>query len=73
MCVIIFPIIERLLSDLDCPLPREITLECYPKPDALNPCEDVMGSQWLRICVWVVVWLAVVGNVAVLVVLISSW
>lgn len=39
--------------------------------NALNPCEDVMGYQWLRISVWIVVTLAVVGNVAVLVVFIS--
>lgn len=48
-------------------------LECFPKPDALNPCEDIMGAQWLRISVFVVVFLAVVGNVAVLVVLFSNW
>lgn len=52
---------------------RIIVLDCYPKPDALNPCEDVMGAQWLRISVWVVVTLAVVGNVAVLVVTFSYW
>lgn len=32
-----------------------------------------MGAQWLRISVFVVVFLAVVGNVAVLVVLFSNW
>lgn len=48
-------------------------LQCYPAPDALNPCEDVMGAQWLRVSVWIVVFLAVVGNVAVLVVLFSNW
>lgn len=42
-------------------------------PDALNPCEDVMGSQWLRSSVWIVVFLAVFGNIAVLVVLFSNW
>uniref|UniRef100_A0A182SSH8 G-protein coupled receptors family 1 profile domain-containing protein n=1 Tax=Anopheles maculatus TaxID=74869 RepID=A0A182SSH8_9DIPT len=41
-------------------------------PDALNPCEDVMGSHWLRGSVWVVVLLAVFGNVAVVVVLFSN-
>ncbi|XP_036341753.1 lutropin-choriogonadotropic hormone receptor-like, partial [Rhagoletis pomonella] len=46
-------------------------VECYPMPNALNPCEDVMGYQWLRISVWIVVALAVVGNVAVLVVILS--
>lgn len=41
-------------------------------PNALNPCEDVMGYQWLRISVWVVVALAVIGNIAVLVVSLST-
>lgn len=52
---------------------RKIDVKCYPIPDALNPCEDVMGSQWLRISVWIVVFLAVLGNVAVLLVLFSNW
>ncbi|XP_054085268.1 thyrotropin receptor isoform X2 [Zeugodacus cucurbitae] len=50
---------------------RKHVVECYPMANALNPCEDVMGYQWLRISVWIVVTLAVVGNVAVLVVFIS--
>ncbi|XP_054745643.1 thyrotropin receptor [Anastrepha obliqua] len=50
---------------------RKHDVECYPMPNALNPCEDVMGYQWLRISVWIVVALAVVGNVAVLVVILS--
>lgn len=51
----------------------KITVKCFPMPDALNPCEDVMGSQWLRSSVWIVVLLAVFGNIAVLVVLFSNW
>lgn len=47
-------------------------IKCYPAPDALNPCEDVMGAKWLRISVWIVVALTVFGNVAVLVVLLSN-
>ena len=47
-------------------------MKCYPAPDALNPCEDVMGSNWLRGSVWVVVSLTVIGNVCVLVVLFSN-
>ncbi|KAH8310852.1 hypothetical protein KR044_003241, partial [Drosophila immigrans] len=50
---------------------RKPNVECYPMPNALNPCEDVMGYQWLRIAVWIVVALAVVGNVAVLTVILS--
>ncbi|OWR49311.1 Sl LGR1 [Danaus plexippus plexippus] len=46
-------------------------IECTPLPDALNPCEDVMGWLWLRVCVWVVVGAAVAGNAAVLGVLLA--
>lgn len=52
---------------------RKIDVQCFPLPDALNPCEDVMGSQWLRTSVWIVVLLAVFGNIAVLLVLFSNW
>lgn len=52
---------------------RKIDVKCFPSPDALNPCEDVMGSQWLRTSVWIVVLLAVFGNIAVLLVLFSNW
>ncbi|XP_053609809.1 follicle-stimulating hormone receptor isoform X2 [Plodia interpunctella] len=45
---------------------------CRPMPNALNPCEDVMGWSWLRASVWVVITAAVVGNIAVLVVLLAN-
>ncbi|KAL1501143.1 hypothetical protein ABEB36_006527 [Hypothenemus hampei] len=44
-------------------------VQCTPKPNALNPCEDIMGFTWLRNSVWFVVILAVVGNVAVVIVI----
>ncbi|KAF5270798.1 hypothetical protein FQR65_LT05417 [Abscondita terminalis] len=47
-------------------------IKCYPEPNALNPCEDIMGSYWLRISVWFVVILAVMGNLAVIIVVIFS-
>lgn len=47
-------------------------VKCYPKPDELNPCEDVLGSNWLRTCVWIVVSFTVFGNISVLVVILSS-
>ncbi|CAH0585472.1 unnamed protein product [Chrysodeixis includens] len=50
--------------------PRKV--ECTPAPDALNPCEDVMGWSWLRASVWFVIAAAVVGNVAVLLVLLTN-
>ncbi|XP_044729178.1 lutropin-choriogonadotropic hormone receptor-like [Chrysoperla carnea] len=47
-------------------------VKCYPEPDELNPCEDIMGSQWLRISVWFVIITAIIGNLAVLIVLFSN-
>lgn len=47
-------------------------MQCYPHPDALNPCEDIMGSDWLRVSVWFVVITAVLGNLAVIVVFFSN-
>lgn len=47
-------------------------MECTPLPDALNPCEDVMGWAWLRASVWFVITAAVVGNLAVLIVLLAN-
>ncbi|GIY01433.1 thyrotropin receptor [Caerostris darwini] len=47
-------------------------VECFPSPDAFNPCEDVMGNMLLRIVVWIVVVTSVMGNVAVMVVLMST-
>lgn len=49
---------------------RNVT--CTPEPDAFNPCEDLMGNWWLRSAVWIVAIAAVVGNLAVLLVLLSS-
>ncbi|XP_047533493.1 lutropin-choriogonadotropic hormone receptor-like [Vanessa atalanta] len=49
---------------------REVA--CTPLPDALNPCEDVMGWSWLRASVWFVITAAVVGNIAVLLVLLTN-
>ncbi|KAM7159530.1 thyrotropin receptor isoform 2-T2 [Molossus nigricans] len=45
---------------------------CNPKPDEFNPCEDIMGYKFLRIVVWFVSLLAVLGNVFVLVILLTS-
>ncbi|KDR06730.1 Thyrotropin receptor [Zootermopsis nevadensis] len=49
-----------------------IHVKCSPEPNALNPCEDIMGFTWLRVSVWFVVVTAVVGNLAVLLVLLSN-
>ncbi|XP_033608882.1 lutropin-choriogonadotropic hormone receptor isoform X2 [Cryptotermes secundus] len=50
--------------------PRDVS--CHPEPDAFNPCEDLMGNWGLRSAVWLVAVAALVGNLAVLLVLLSS-
>ncbi|CAN7991259.1 unnamed protein product, partial [Ixodes hexagonus] len=47
-------------------------VQCFPAPDAFNPCEDVMGTEVLRVAVWFVVVAAVTGNLAVILVLLSG-
>ncbi|KAM4633452.1 thyrotropin receptor [Polymixia lowei] len=49
---------------------EEVT--CSPAPDEFNPCEDIMGFGFLRVSVWFVSLLAVLGNVVVLLVLLTS-
>lgn len=44
-------------------------MKCTPKPDAFNPCEDLLGSPVLRCLTWVVAVFAVAGNLSVLVAL----
>ncbi|NXN98589.1 TSHR protein, partial [Rhinopomastus cyanomelas] len=45
---------------------------CTPEPDEFNPCEDIMGYQFLRVVVWFVNLLAILGNIFVLFILLTS-
>ncbi|XP_049626327.1 thyrotropin receptor [Suncus etruscus] len=45
---------------------------CTPKSDEFNPCEDIMGYKVLRIVVWFVSLLALLGNIFVLIILLTS-
>ncbi|KAM5165317.1 follicle-stimulating hormone receptor [Mantella aurantiaca] len=45
---------------------------CFPKPDDFNPCEDIMGYDFLRILMWCISILAISGNAVVFVILITS-
>ncbi|KAM4043427.1 follicle-stimulating hormone receptor-like isoform 2-T3 [Anomaloglossus baeobatrachus] len=45
---------------------------CLPKPDEFNPCEDIMGYNFLRILMWCISILAITGNAVVLIILITS-
>ncbi|CAJ0558117.1 unnamed protein product, partial [Mesorhabditis spiculigera] len=41
------------------------SIECTPEPDALNPCENIVGYPLLRRAIWVVWIAAIVGNALV--------
>ncbi|KAK7919143.1 hypothetical protein WMY93_010427 [Mugilogobius chulae] len=45
---------------------------CSPTPDAFNPCEDIMAAISLRVLIWVISVLALLGNTAVLLVLLGT-
>lgn len=47
-------------------------VKCTPKPDAFNPCEDLLGSPVLRCLTWVVAVFSVAGNLAVLAALLAG-
>ncbi|XP_030011293.1 lutropin-choriogonadotropic hormone receptor [Sphaeramia orbicularis] len=55
---------------LDCP--NNPFVKCTPKPDAFNPCEDLLGFPFLRCLTWIITIFAVAGNVAVLFILLIS-
>ncbi|ULT90995.1 hypothetical protein L3Y34_008942 [Caenorhabditis briggsae] len=40
-------------------------ITCYPQPDALNPCENIVGYPFLRVAIWIVCFAAIVGNIVV--------
>uniref|UniRef100_A0A0N5D9G3 G_PROTEIN_RECEP_F1_2 domain-containing protein n=1 Tax=Thelazia callipaeda TaxID=103827 RepID=A0A0N5D9G3_THECL len=45
------------------------SIQCTPMPNALNPCEDVIGFDFLRWIIWFVWISAIVGNIGVWIVL----
>ncbi|XP_063072995.1 follicle-stimulating hormone receptor [Engraulis encrasicolus] len=51
---------------------RQEKVKCLPTPDEFNPCEDIMGRTYLRVLIWVICVLAIVGNAVVLLVLLTS-
>ncbi|XP_019574661.2 follicle-stimulating hormone receptor [Rhinolophus sinicus] len=65
--------LDMMYSELDYDLCNEVVdVTCSPKPDAFNPCEDIMGYDLLRILIWFISILAITGNVTVLVILTTS-
>ncbi|KAK1171111.1 follicle-stimulating hormone receptor-like [Acipenser oxyrinchus oxyrinchus] len=52
---------------------KEVTeVVCSPKPDAFNPCEDIMGYIYLRVLIWFIGIMTITGNLVVIVVLLTS-
>ncbi|MFH4975643.1 hypothetical protein AB6A40_002352 [Gnathostoma spinigerum] len=49
------------------------SIKCSPTPDELNPCENVVGYQFLRWAIWFVWISAIIGNVGVWIVLATAW
>uniref|UniRef100_A0A667XWI8 Thyroid stimulating hormone receptor n=1 Tax=Myripristis murdjan TaxID=586833 RepID=A0A667XWI8_9TELE len=49
-----------------------LELLCSPMPDAFNPCEDVMSQGFLRVSVWVVSLFAILANLLVMFILLTS-
>ncbi|XP_058477375.1 follicle-stimulating hormone receptor [Solea solea] len=47
-------------------------ITCSPLPDEFNPCEDVMSTIFLRILIWIISILTLLGNGLVLLVLLGS-
>ncbi|KAM6956210.1 lutropin-choriogonadotropic hormone receptor [Aplochiton taeniatus] len=58
--------------DLDQGCGNSPPMKCTPEPDAFNPCEDLLGYEFLRSVTWVITVFAVTGNVAVLAILLTS-
>lgn len=47
-------------------------MKCTPTPDEFNPCEDLLGFPFLRWLTWIITVFAVIGNLAVLAMLLMS-
>jgi len=51
---------------------QPVKVKCSPKPDAFNPCQDVMGTTALRVFSWLISIFAVLGNLFQLIILFYS-
>ena len=52
-----------------CVRPNSVTEEnCYPQPNEFSSCEDLMRQDVLRAFLWIIGFLALIGNVSVLIV-----
>lgn len=71
----IYPLIElynRKFINYSLTINVCLQVKCHPEPDAFNPCEDLMGNWALRIPVWFISLSAIIGNLLVVVVIVTS-
>ncbi|XP_042560256.1 lutropin-choriogonadotropic hormone receptor-like [Clupea harengus] len=66
-----FGSVDSLYPELDL-FRRRTALKCSPEADAFNPCEDLAGFGFLRVAIWFINILAIVGNLTVLLVFFTS-
>uniref|UniRef100_A0A8D8WWW8 G-protein coupled receptor GRL101 n=2 Tax=Cacopsylla melanoneura TaxID=428564 RepID=A0A8D8WWW8_9HEMI len=61
------PTLNKLLTDefRFCCLARH-TSTCLPPPDEFSSCEDLMSNIVLRVCIWILGGVAIVGNISVI-------
>uniref|UniRef100_A0A8D3EA25 Lutropin-choriogonadotropic hormone receptor n=1 Tax=Scophthalmus maximus TaxID=52904 RepID=A0A8D3EA25_SCOMX len=59
--------------ELYCLTVKDPFIKCTPRPDAFNPCEDLLGFPFLRALTWIIAVFAVTGNLAVMVILLISY
>ncbi|CAD5231092.1 unnamed protein product [Bursaphelenchus xylophilus] len=50
-----------------------LNITCTPLPDALNPCEDIVSYPTLRIFLWPMWIIAIVGNISVWFIIAAVW
>ncbi len=51
---------------------KKTLLECQPEPNVFYPCDNLMTKDWLRVCVWCVFLMALIGNSIVLFVIFAN-
>uniref|UniRef100_H3CD69 Thyrotropin receptor n=1 Tax=Tetraodon nigroviridis TaxID=99883 RepID=H3CD69_TETNG len=66
------PELRRTATSTGTSAPTPAPSAAVPAQDAFNPCEDIMSSLFSRVLIWTVSVLALLGNAAVLLVLLGS-
>ena len=59
-------------ENLNRELPGQPELKCFPRPNPLTPCENLMDPWVLRIAIWVIWVLVVLGYVTVIFIMIAA-